>query len=228
MRFLNRAPTLWCLLLAACTTGEGSGNVTSENLYVRDCYRGPFALNPTFFGANPYGNDTISIRAQRGDDLLEVSDGLTITVDGVAKIRGEALGEPIQVALPAGVTPPGVPVTARAVRAPVSMALYLHESCNVQNGAIYSLCGSITFESLFSGDLNEGNSEDRLTEARFAAVFGDPREAAGQDIPAPEDFAQTGGCSAEDLAGHNPELLSLVEGHFTFFFQRGPPAQPFP
>ncbi len=217
---------LLCAWLVACTTGEGSGNVTSEDLFVRDCYRGPFSLDPTFFGANPYGGDTLSIRIQRGDDLLEVSDGLSVNVSHVADIRSDSIGEPVQIGLPSGVSPPGVSLSSQGIRAPVSMALYLHASCNTQNGALYALCGSITFDSLFSGDPNEDDSEDRLTEGSFTAVFGDPRDAA--DGPTGAGYPSAGECSDSILSGYSAERLSVVEGDFSFYFQRGPPAQPFP
>lgn len=229
MRPLQRLLHLLTLLVLGCTTGEGAGDVTSDSLFVRDCYRGKFDLNPTFFGANPYGGDTLAIRIQRGDDLVEVSDGLSITVDGVTEIRGSSLGEAVAIGLPAGVAPPGMPLERRATLTPVSMALYLHASCNAQNGALYALCGSITFASLFSGDPNEEDSEARLTEASFTAVFGDPRDAATDDSSTTsETLAAVGGCDPAMLTDYSAQRLSVVEGRFRFFFQRGPPAQPFP
>ena len=55
------------------------------------------------------------------------------------------------------------------------MALYLHATCNRQNGVVYAVDGSITFDSLFSGDPNELEASERLTEAFFDAEFADPR-----------------------------------------------------
>lgn len=67
----------------------------------------------------------------------------------------------------------------------------------------------ITFEQLFSGDRNEQQAEERLTEARFEVLMADPRDREpGGRIP--------------------PEKVSVVKGAFRFFFQRGQPAQPFP
>jgi hypothetical protein len=201
----TRRPTaVWLgatLALAGCTVGEGSGNVHSDSLYIQDCWQGPFDLHPTFFGANPYRQDILIIRVQRGDNLEEVSDGLTVLVNDIATIRKGMLGQPITVALPPGVSPPGVPVSGNP-EALVSLSLYLHDTCHRQNGAIFSTGGTITFHSLFSGNPNESTAAARLTDAEFDATFGDPRDKE---------------------TGHE----SHVTGDFRFYFQRGQPAQPF-
>src|SRR5690606_37087743 len=64
-----------CVLVLGCRTGEGEGEVTSERLFVKDCWNGPFDLEPTFFAAEPAAGD-LMIRVQRGDNYEEVSDGL--------------------------------------------------------------------------------------------------------------------------------------------------------
>jgi hypothetical protein len=107
-----------------------------------------------------------------------------------------------------------VPVEYDPEPPPVSIALYLHNSCHQQNGTVYSVGGSITFSSLFSGDINESNSADRLTEATFSAEFADPRDLTGD----PND----------PTAAPSEGETSTVDGYFRFFFQRGQPAQPFP
>jgi hypothetical protein len=199
--------TFAALLLLGCTTGEGEGWVRSDRLYVADCWNGGFDLQPTFFGANPFREETLIIRVQRGDNIEEVSDGLIAVVHDIQEIRAgsgeQALG------LPVGVTPPGVPPTFDPDPPKVSLSLYLHSTCHVQNGTLYSIGGSITFSSLFSGDPNEEDAEDRLTEASFTAQFADPRDL-------------------EPDRSIDPERVSTVEGYFRFFFQRGQPAQPFP
>jgi hypothetical protein len=188
--------------LVGCTVGDGSGEVHSDILYMQDCWQGPFDLHPTFFGANPYREDTLIIRVQRGDNLEEVSDGLTVLVNSVAAIRGGMLNQATTVGMPPGVSPPGVPVTG-APAPLVSLSLYLHDTCHRQNGAVFSTGGTITFHSLFSGNPNEKSAAARLTDAEFDATFADPRDA---------DAART----------------SQVTGNFRFYFQRGQPAQPFP
>ncbi|MBE7484441.1 MAG: hypothetical protein HS104_31300 [Polyangiaceae bacterium] len=206
---MTRAALLVLAVAAlGCSTAEGKGEVTSERLYVEDCWNGKFSLDPTFFGANPY-MDTQTIRIQRGDNLEEVSDGLIVLVKEVGKIRDEALGQPLKVGLPPGVSPPGVPIKLDPEPPFVHLSLYLHDTCHEQNGTLYSMSGSITFDALFSGDPNEESSDDRLTEARFSASFADPRHV----LP------------SGDI---DPERTSQVEGWFRFYFQRGQPAQPFP
>lgn len=198
-----------CAALAlGCASAEGEGWVTSKNLYVENCWNGKFSLEPTFFGANPY-MDSQTIRIQRGDNIEEVSDGLIVLVKDTSKIRNESLGQELDVGMPPGVAPPGQPIKLVPNPPKVHLSLYLHDSCHEQNGALYSVAGKITFDSLFSGDPNEESSDDRLTEARFDATFADPRHLT------PEGDV-------------DPERASLVSGWFRFYFQRGQPAQPFP
>ena len=140
------------VLSGACTTGEGEGWVRSDRLYIEDCWNGPFNLRPTFFGANPYREESLLIRVQRGDNLQEVSDGLTVVVSDLAGIRDGSLDQPIPVGLPPGVAPYGTPVSSGAEPVQVSLGLYLHDTCHAENGTVYSLSGTITFHSLFSGD----------------------------------------------------------------------------
>jgi hypothetical protein len=206
---------LWLTLIITvlsgwgCTTGQGEGQVSSKQLSVADCWNGPFELSPTFFGANPYTRNDLSIRLQRGDDLTEVSDGLTMTVREAGRIRETSLGTEVAISLPAGVAPPGTIPRVADPDALVSMVLSLHGSCHAQNSAIYAVDGTIRFNSLFSGNLNESNADARLTDADFNARFADPR------------LAQPDGTFAD-------EDVSEVTGWFRFFFQRGPPAQAFP
>lgn len=199
---------LAAIALLGCTTGEGEGEVKSDRLFVDECWNGPFDLKPTFFGANPY-RDTLMIRIQRGDNIEEVSDGLIVLVNDVPGIRANGIDKPQRVGLPPGVSPPGVPITFDPDPAGVHLSLYLHDTCHRQNGTLHALDGTITFESLFSGDLNEDDADERLTSASFEAVFADPRDMLSDGTIA-------------------PERMSTVSGWFRFFFERGQPAQPFP
>jgi hypothetical protein len=187
-----------------CTVGDGFGEVVSERLYLAECWNGPFDLKPDFFAANPYRGEALMIRVQRGDNNTEASDGLTVIVNDLKKVK---LGEPIPVGVPNGVAPPGQPLTG-APNPLVTLSIYLHQTCHEQNSAIYSISGEITFNSIFSGDLNEENSEKRLTDATFVAKFADPRDLVDAEDPA--------AVTSED-----------VRGRFNFYFQRGQPAQPF-
>jgi len=201
-----------CLIsLAAvgCTVGEGQGRVSSDHIWVAGCWNGAFDLNPDFFGANPDPEESLTIRVQRGDNIEDVSDGLIVLVNDLPEVRKQ-LGQPLDVGMPRGVSPSGVPVAFNPNPPKISLSLYLHNSCHLQNGTIYSISGKITFSSLFSGDPNESSSEARLTDATFDANFADPRELV--DITDPDEAAK---------------VTSRVTGNFRFFFQRGQPSQPF-
>ncbi len=192
---------------AGCTVGDGSGRVETTRLYLKECWNGPFDLKPDFFAANPYREESLLIRIQRGDNNQEASDGMTVIVTDLDAVR-DRLGEPIPVGLPPGVAPPGQPLTGAAAPL-VSISLYLHQTCHEQNSATYSVGGEITFKYLFSGDLNEKNTDARRTVASFDNLrFADPRDLVDAEDPE--------AVTSED-----------VEGEFDFFFQRGQPAQPF-
>jgi hypothetical protein len=178
-------------------------------LYINGCWNGAFDLGPDFFGANPDEEETLTIRVQRGDNIEDVSDGLIVLVNDLQDVRMH-LNEDLPVGMPRGVTPPGVPVVYNPDPPEVSLALYLHNTCHQVNGTVYSVSGTINFSSLFSGDLNESSSENRLTKATFTAFFADPRELA--------DATDATAAAA---------LTSKVTGDFDFFFQRGQPSQPF-
>jgi hypothetical protein len=203
---LARAAVLGLGLAVAsgCTVGEGEGEVTSTRLYVKGCWNGPFDLGPDFFAANPYREEALMIRVQRGDNNQEASDGLTVIVND---LKAVPLDTEIPVGLPNGVSPPGQPVTGKP-NPLVSLSLYLHQTCHEQNSATYSVSGNIVFKSIFSGNLAEEDSEKRLTDAEFHVKFADPRELVDADDP-------------------DKVTSDMVDGNFRFYFQRGQPAQPF-
>lgn len=201
---LTLLPVLACA--SGCTVGDGYGKVEAERLYLKGCWNGAFDLEPDFFAANPYRQEALQIRVQRGDNNQEASDGLVVLVNDLAAVSKQ-LGTPIPVGVPAGVAPPGQPVTG-APNPLVSLSLYLHQTCHEQNSATYSVSGNITFNSIFSGNPNEEDSDRRLTDAEFDVRFADPRELVTAEDP-------------EEVTSSN------VRGEFHFFFQRGQPAQPF-
>ena len=201
-----------CLLALAplgCTVGEGEGRVSSEHIWVAGCWNGAFELSPDFFGANPDPGESLTIRVQRGDNIEDVSDGLIVLVNDLPEVRKQ-LGKDLDVGMPRGVTPSGMPIMFQENPPKISLSLYLHNSCHLQNGTIYSTEGTINFSSLFSGDPNESSSEARLTDATFDAKFADPRELV--DLKTEDERAA---------------VTSRVTGNFHFFFQRGQPSQPF-
>ena len=101
------------LALAAlgCSVGQGTGEVESQWLFLDDCYAGEFRLRPNFFGAIPF-DDTLTIRVQRGERDILVSDGFTMLVYNVAAVRSSALDTMLPLGLPVGVSPLGFPLPA--------------------------------------------------------------------------------------------------------------------
>jgi hypothetical protein len=69
---------------------------------------------------------------------------------------------------------------------------------------------TITFHSLFDGDVNESNAQRRLTDADFDFYLADPRQISPGGLGPP------------------PPCWGRLKGNFHFYFQRGRPAQPFP
>jgi hypothetical protein len=207
---LATVPAVW----SACSLGKGSGAVHSDRLQLAGCWDGVYDMAPDFFAGVPY-RSSFQIRIQRGGDIQEVSDGVSILIDDVHAIRGDEgrrnlLGKPLDVGLPPEVTPPGVPIRPSASPPFVHLAIYLHNTCHQQNSALYAVRGVISFDKLFNADPNETNAEERLTSAVFDVMVGDPRDQppGGGDIPEAK--------------------LSRVSGWFHFYFQRGKPGQPFP
>ena len=208
-RLVRRAALAAVAGAVACSThDEGEGEARSELLRAGRCYEGPYDLKPTFFAINPFQNTQL-IRLQRTNDLTENADGVMLLVNDAARVRA-SLGTPLRVGLPPEVTPPGTPVVADPDPPFVHLALYLQETCHRENVTLYATEGTVTFDALFSGNLNEKDAEEKRTEGRFDVTIGDPRDAppGGGAIPA--------------------ERQSRLEGTFQFYFQRGQPAQPFP
>jgi hypothetical protein len=205
------ALVLVAFLAAACSLGEGEGQVTSQKLAVAGCWNGPFQLDPDFFAAVPFRR-TVTIRVQHGGDTEEVSDGIIVLVDDVDRIRttiATAPGTQWRVALQPSLVPPGFPIVPDPDPALVHLTLYLNRACHAQNSTLYAIAGTIRFSSLFDADPNESNAAEKLTDAVFDDIsVGDPR-----DHPPGDPTIQN---------------VSHISGFFKFYFQRGQPAQPFP
>lgn len=207
------------LLAAAafgCSVGQGTGDVQSGMLFVDDCYQGPFDLRPTFFGAIPF-DDTLTIRVQRGERDILVSDGFTMLVYNVSAVRSSGLDTELPLGLPVGVSPLGFPLPESPNPPAATLSLYLNNSCRSQNAVLSAVEGWVSFRKLFSGDPNEDNSDDRITEGRFEAWVVDPRHAV------PDTDAD-----GNPTHSYPAETKSFVTGDFNFVFHRGTPAQPFP
>jgi hypothetical protein len=68
----------------------------------------------------------------------------------------------------------------------------------------------INFTSLFDGNPDESNAQKRLTSATFHFYLADPREICPGGVGPP------------------PRCRGDLTGNFSFYFERGQPAQPFP
>lgn len=214
MKTLRALAGLSLVAAVACVSvGDGKGFARSDHLLAKDCWDGPFDLEPDFFAADPF-RDAVHIRLQRGSDLLELSDGVVILVDSMEEVRAR-LGEEIPVTISPGVAPPGFSPGELCGRdtcdSPVHAALYLLDSCHAQNIVLYAISGSVTFEELFSGDPNESDPAERFNRGSFTLTVGDLRDVTIDEAGLPV-----------------VENTSVIEGSFEFFFQRGQPAQPFP
>jgi hypothetical protein len=207
----------WCTvslpLVGGCSLGQGEGQIETDELFVQDCWNGgPFRLDPSFFAAQPFRN-TVTLRIQHGGDTEEVSDGAMILIDDVDRVR-KAISDgggsaDFRTALPPSVVPPGYPVVIDLDPSIVHFTLYLHRACHAENAALYSVEGTITFHSLFDGNVNETDAAQKLTEAVFTNVaVADPRN--------------------REVGTNNILDKSILRGNFRFYFQRGQPAQPFP
>ncbi len=221
----------------ACSVGDGQGSATGT-LNVQNCWSGKFDLQPDFFGATPF-NDTLQFRIQRGSDLMNFSDGLSLLVTEATRVRTDLLGKPLGVALPPEVTPPGIPIQPTADPALVQFSLYLQKSCRPEVPALYAVAeattnadgscddatikaakactstaptrkSTITFQHLFNGNPEEPDADKRLSEASFDVYLADPREVC------------PGG------SGPPPPCRGHITGAFRFYFTRGRPAQAFP
>jgi hypothetical protein len=76
-------------------------------------------------------------------------------------------------------------------------------------GMAATASSNITFTHLFDNNPYESNAAERFTQATFDAYLGDPRE----------------GCAGG--LGPPPPCRGHITGSFSFYFQRGQPAQPF-
>lgn len=235
---------------AACGGGGGHGRVTGV-LNAPDCWSGKFDLQPDFFAGAPY-RSALNLRIQRGSDNETFSDGVSILIDDTSTIRPSATsageyGRQLAVDIPAGVTPPGVPLVANPTPAPAHFVLSLQKSCQTQLVALYAVAqvtmptddtctiteeidGSDTATGCASAlPAGAGNGKSTIS---FESLFdGDPTESSAA-------LRLNRGCFDVYLAdprdvdpggkGPPPKCRGHLRGNFDFYFERGRPQQPFP
>ena len=247
---------LAAVIAPACSLGAGTGTVKGS-LNVPDCWSGPFDMHPDFFAAAPTSaTDSLQIRIQHGGDYETFSDGVMILVDDAGELRGDPagdgslrpslLGTTLVVALPVGVTPPGVPVTPRASQAIVHAALYLNATCRTLNDALYAV-DAVTTNADGSCTVPDGGSPMIACGAGaalppgtavgtstivFNALFdGNPDEPNTANLLTDATFHFYLADPRESCPGGlgpPPPCRGELTGNFHFYFERGRPAQPFP
>lgn len=239
--------------LPSCTQGEGSGKVAGT-LNVPNCWTGPFELDADFLAGVPY-REGLQLRIQSGSDFESFSDGASILLYDIAKVRPDPASgfagryrQALKVDLPPSVVPPGVPIKANPDPANVSMTLYLQKSCRTQNVTLHAVeevtipsDGTCDARPMLGADPTLGCDPSKEVPGgvgsgksliAFTSVFDgklDEPEAAER---------LTTGCFDIYLAdprevapgglGPPPRCRGHVRGAFSFYFERGRPSQPFP
>jgi hypothetical protein len=257
LRRLALVASLAALLAPACSLGQGTGGIAGT-LDVPNCWTGCFDLHPDFFAAISTNSAALEIRIQNGIDYETFSDGLVILVDDRARVRGDPLpggspragllGQPLDVALPVGVTPPGVPIKPVASPPLVHATLYLGRTCRTQSVALYAmtctppsgsgpmLCGDASIGAAPDASATPGDGGAPAGVASSTITFnflfdGDINESDAQKRLTDADFdfylADPREVTAGGL-GPPPPCRGHLQGRFHFYFQRGRPAQPFP
>jgi hypothetical protein len=122
-----------------CTTGAGEGNAVGQ-VWAPDCGLNgePFELNPDFFAMQPSGSvEIIDIIVQRGSDLKNYTNGISVFIRDPRLVKESMLGADIDLG---------------GFVAPVEMTLYLNATCPgisripVVYGAV---SGTIRFDELY-------------------------------------------------------------------------------
>jgi hypothetical protein len=246
------AAALACTL-PSCSQGEGSGKVAGT-LNVPNCWTGPFELDADFLAGVPY-REGLQLRIQSGSDFQSFSDGMSILLYDINKVRPDPdngfagrYGQPLSVDLPPEVTPPGVPVKAKAEPALVALSLYLQKSCRTQNVTLHAVeevsiptDGTCDARPMQGADPTVGCDPEReapggVGSGKSLISFTDVFDGKVDEPDAAERL--TSGCfdvylaDPRDVApgglGPPPRCRGHIRGTFSFYFERGRPSQPFP
>jgi hypothetical protein len=198
------------LLAAACSVGQGRGWIGGEYHDAACMVDAPdYQMNPTFFSADVIEDpgaapgrqrSRLNIRIQRGSYREGDSDGLLLFVRDVNAIKGsEDLGLPSLIGVP-------IPISD-ASDALVQMTLYMNESCQAGfprefwtvPGVLEGRRGEIVFDAIYAPDVDPSST---AISAHFTDVEFGVRD--------------------------RDDRRAIMSGEFTFYYQRGRPAQPFP
>jgi hypothetical protein len=132
---------------------------------------------------------------------LYATDQVTLNPDGTCG-RSDGGDPPLSCDTPAEVlNPDGGASTARTTAG---------ADAGVANPAASTVSSWINFKNLFDGNPDEADAPKRLTTATFHFYLANPREICPGGLGPP------------------PRCRGELQGNFSFYFERGQPAQPFP
>lgn len=204
---------------SACAVGQGTGSV-SGSIVLPVCEKdlSSYDMGANFFAGVASGNQ-LSIRIQQGGGFQEYADSLTILVNDVQGTLNDIASSP-EHAVEYDVELERLPGSAPWVKPPrVQMSLSLRGTCGEPRYSagdqiqvvLHAISGKITFTNIFNGDINTRDTNAKRIEGHFENVHVvDPRE---------------GDASVPDAERSE---YGTISGSFSFFYQHGGPAQPFP
>ncbi len=205
----------------ACAVGQGNGYVIGS-IVLPACNKdlSNYDMQANFFAGEASGNQ-LEIRIQQGGGTQEYADSLTILVHDVqgtlSKINASTDHE-----VTYDVQLPKLPGSEPWLPSPeVEMTLSLRGTCGqpVYSAGdqallvLHGISGKITFAHMFNGDINTRDTNAKRIDGEFLGAgvrLVDPREG---DASVPD--------SQRTQYGN-------ITGKFSFFYQRGGPAQSFP
>ena len=142
-------------LVLSCASGRGEGSVIGQ-VWAPECdlTGEPFSLNPNYFAMQPSSTvEIIDIRIQRGSDIPNLSNGLSVFIAEPEMVRDEMLGTDIEL---------------RRFDPAVELTIYLNSTCPTDIPVVYrSISGTIRFDELY---IPWESNENRLTTAEFTDV----------------------------------------------------------
>ena len=151
-------------VVASCSVGHGTGEI-GGTVSIEGCRpEGPWELRPTAFFADA-PEQLLSLRIQRGSDVVVRSDGLALLVEDAALVQSK-LEHDIEIGRD---TPPVIDVT-----------LYLNESCPSERDktpvALSAVRGTIRFHDIYAPRVSK--EKVRIAAELTNVRFEDPRNPA--------------------------------------------------
>ncbi|MDB4991515.1 MAG: hypothetical protein JWN04_6693 [Myxococcaceae bacterium] len=149
-------------LLASCSVGHGSGEITGT-VSVPQCRpEGEYELRPTSFLAES-AEQVLELRLQRGSDTEMLSDGVSLLVDDAAAVETMLLNQDIPVAIDADPR--------------IDLTFYLNATCPADRDqtpvVLSAVSGSVRFSHIYAPRVNK--SQVRIAAELSNVRFEDPR-----------------------------------------------------